>query len=248
MLPWWETAVTGLRLGKDGGAWVQTPLNEANPSKIERKTDLKLDSEGTLAGKLTITYWGSEAQLIRMEENTQDETSRKKLLEEMVKGTVPAAVEVELLNKPDWNSSSPSFETEYSFKAPGWVAGAGKRAFLPVGLFSSSEKGVFEHSGRVHPVYFHHPYQKVDDITIELPLGWKVASLAKPVDLDVKAAAYTITSAEKSGSLHLTRMLRSDLVLVPTEKYGALRAFFESVRTGDEEQVVLLPGSSSAVN
>jgi hypothetical protein len=248
MLPWWETSVSGLRLGKDGGAWVETPLNDATQSKVERKTELKLDSEGTLTGRLTVTYWGSDAQSLRIEERIEDETSRKKLLEDMVRETVPAAIEVDLVNKPDWNSSRPSLQTEYSFKVPGWVAGAGKRALLPVGLFSSPEKSIFEHSGRVHPVYFHYPYRKIDDITIELPLGWKVSSLAKPVDQDVKAAAYTMKSEDNSGSLHVTRVLRSDLVMVPPNSYGALRAFFQVVRTGDEEQVVLQPGSSSAGN
>jgi Domain of Unknown Function with PDB structure (DUF3857)/Transglutaminase-like superfamily len=248
MLPWWETSVSGLRLGKDGGGWVETPLNDETQSKIERNTELKLDSEGTLTGKLTVTYWGSDAQSLRIEERIEDETSRKKLLEDMVRETIPAAIEVELVNKPDWSSSSPSLQTEYSLKVPGWVAGAGKRALLPVGLFSSPEKSIFEHSGRVHPVYFHYPYRKIDDITIELPLGWKVASLAKSVDRDVKAAAYTMKSEDNSGSLHLTRLLRSDLVMVPPNSYGALRAFFQVVRTGDEEQVVLQPGSSSAGN
>ena len=248
MLPWWETSVSGLRLGKDGGGWVETPLNDETQSKIERKTELKLDSEGTLTGKLTVTYWGSDAQSLRIEERIEDETSRKKLLEDMVRETIPAAIEVDLVNHPDWSSSSPSLQTEYSLKVPGWVAGAGKRALLPVGLFSSPEKSIFEHSGRVHPVYFHYPYRKIDDITIELPLGWKVASLAKSVDRDVKAAAYTMKSEDNSGSLHLTRLLRSDLVMVPPNSYGALRAFFQVVRTGDEEQVVLQPGSSSAGN
>ncbi len=248
MLPWWETSVSGLRLGKDGGGWVETPLNDETQSKIERKTELKLDSEGTLSGKLTVTYWGSDAQSLRIEERIEDETSRKKLLEDMVRETIPAAIEVDLVNKPDWSSSSPSLQTEYSLKVPGWVAGAGKRALLPVGLFSSPEKSIFEHSGRVHPVYFHYPYRKIDDITIELPLGWKVASLAKSVDRDVKAAAYTMKSEDNSGSLHLTRLLRSDLVMVPPNSYGALRSFFQVVRTGDEEQVVLQPGSSLAGN
>jgi len=37
-------------------------------------------------------------------------------------------------------------------------------------------------------------------------------------------------------------------MMVPKENYAALRAFFQMVRTGDEEQVVLQPGSSSAGN
>jgi hypothetical protein len=248
MLPWWETTVAGLRLSKDGGGWVETPLNDNTPTKIERKADLKLDSEGTLSGKLTVTYFGSEAQTLRIAERNEDETSRKKLLEDMVRETVPVTVDLDLVNKPDWSSSSPSFETQFTFKVPGWVAGAGKRALLPVGLFSAPEKNVFDHPTRVYPVCFQYAYRKVDDVTIELPLGWKVSSVAKPVDRDAKAAAYTMTAEDKSGSLHLTRILRSDLWMVPTENYPALRNFFQSVRTGDEEQVVLQPGSSTAVN
>jgi len=157
-------------------------------------------------------------------------------------------IEVELVNQPDWKSSSPAMVAEYTLRVPGWVSGAGKRALLPVGLFSAPEKGVFDNANRVHSVYFHYSYRKVDDITIELPLGWKLSSLAKPVDQDLKAAAYGIKAEEKGGSLHLTRNLRSDLMMVPKENYAALRAFFQLVRTGDEEQVVLQPGSSSAGN
>ena len=247
-LPWWETSVTGLKLTKDGGAWVGTPLPDSNLTRVERKADLKLDSEGTLEGKLTVTYYGVEAQTLRMEERSEDATSRKKILEDMVRESVPAAIEVELQNQPDWKSSSLALVSEYSFKVPGWVAGAGKRALLPVGLFSAAEKNVFEHEGRVYSVYFHYSYRKVDDVSIQLPLGWKLGSLAKPVEQDAKAAAYTMKTEDQAGSLHLTRMIRSDLMMVPKANYSALRAFFQMVRTGDEEQVVLQPGSSSAGN
>jgi len=68
------------------------------------------------------------------------------------------------------------------------------------------------------------------------------------VDQDVKAAAYTMTAEDKSGTLHLTRILRNDLWMVSTENYPTLRSFFQLVRTGDEEQVVLQPGNGAAVN
>jgi hypothetical protein len=183
-----------------------------------------------------------------MDQRNEDNTSRRKLLEDLVKEMIPVGVEVELVNQPDWKSSSPAMVTEYTLKVPGWVSGAGKRALLPVGLFSAPEKGVFDNANRVHAVYFNYPYRKVDDITIELPLGWKLSSLAKPVDQDAKAAAYGMKAEEKGGSLHLTRNLRSDLVMIPKENYPTLRAFFQLVRTGDEEQVVLQPGSASAGN
>ena len=248
MLPWWETMVPGLKLSKDGGSWVQTPLPDSDESRIERKADLKLDLEGTLEGTLTVTYYGSEAQFLRIDQRNEDEASRKKILEDMVKETVPAAIDVELKNKPEWTSSSPGLVTEFSFKVPGWVAGAGKRALMPVGLFSAPEKNLFEHAGRVYPVYFHYPYRKIDEISVQLPLGWKLGSLAKPVDRDVKAAAYVMKAEDQGGNLHLTRSIRSDLMMVPKENYTALRSFFQAVRTGDEEQVVLQPGTTAAGN
>jgi hypothetical protein len=246
MLPWWETMAPGLKLTKDGGSWVQAPLADSNATKIERKAGLKLDLEGTLQGKLMVTYYGSEAQELRLDERNEDDTTRKKLLEDMVKEMVPVGIEVELANQPDWKSSAPSLVTEYTLKVPGWVSGAGKRALLPVGLFAAPEKGVFESAGRVHTVYFHYPYTKLDDITIDLPLGWKLGSLAKPVDQDAKAAAYVMKAEERGGSVHLTRTLRSDLMMVPKENYPTLRSFFQAVRTGDEEQVVLQPSRSVA--
>jgi hypothetical protein len=85
-------------------------------------------------------------------------------------------------------------------------------------------------------------------VNIELPLGWKVGSLAQPVTNDAKAAVYTMKAEEHNGTLHLTRTLKSDLLMVPKENYPALRGFFQSVRTGDEEQVVLQPGGASSGN
>jgi hypothetical protein len=103
MLPWPETNSPGLRLDKDGGTWILTATPESGDSRIERKADLKLTEEGSLEGKLTVTYSGLEAASLRVEERNQDETTRKKLLEDQVRYTVPAAIEVELTNKPDWS-------------------------------------------------------------------------------------------------------------------------------------------------
>ena len=242
-LPWYETGVAGLKLAKDGGSWIQTPLPSSGASKTERKADLKLSLDGTLEGKLTVTYSGLDALWMRIEERNEDDTNRRKFLEDLAKQSVPTGIDVELTNKPDWASSSPNFVAEYSFKVPGWISGAGKRAFMPVGLFSAEEKQVFDHATRNYAAYFHYPYEKDDVINVELPLGWKVGSLPAAQNQDVKAAAYILKVEDKNGVLQLSRTLRCDLFMVPKENYPALRQFFQVVRTGDEEQIVIQPGN-----
>ncbi len=246
MLPWMETATIGLKLDKDGGSWIQTPLPESSVSRVERKADMKLTDDGSLEGKVTVTYTGLEAYALRMEERNEDDTARQKLLEDRMKEQVPAAIDLELKKQPDWKNANEPFVVEYEVKVSGWVSGAGKRALLPVGLFSETEKHMFEHASRVFPVYFAFPFQKIDEVNVELPLGWQVGSVPKPVDQDAKAVQYTLKAEGNNSSLHFKRALRSDLFMVPAEQYSALRTFYQLVRSGDEQQIVLQPGTASS--
>jgi transglutaminase-like putative cysteine protease len=246
LLPWTETAVKGLKLDKDGGSWVVTELPGSSESRIERKADLKLDDTGSLEGKLTITFTGLEALWRRQEERNVDEADRKKFLEDQVKEYIPVGIDVELTNKPDWGSSSEKLVAEYDLKVPGWVSGAGKRALLPVALFGATEKQLFEHANRVHPIYFEFPFEKIDDVTIELPLGWQVSSVPPAKSQDAKLIVYTLEVANDKGTLHLSRKLNVDILLLEAKVYPTLRAIFQIVRAGDEQQVVLQPGGTTA--
>jgi len=246
MLMWPETGVPGLRLDKDGGTWIQTMMSDSSASRVLRKADLTLAESGDVEGKLTITYTGLEAMEKRVEELHEDEADRKKFLEDQAKDYIPAASELELTNKPDWTSSTPPLVAEFKVKIPGWVAGAGRRALLPVGIFSADEKRVFEHTDRVHPIYFEFPSQKEDDVTISLPLGWEIGSLPPVQNLDAKAAVYTLKAENSKGSLHLSRKLGLNIMLLDQKYYAALRNFFQAVRTGDEEQIVLQPIGATA--
>jgi hypothetical protein len=249
LMPWEETFVKGLRLDKDGGAWVDTSLPQSSESKIERKADLKLnDDDGSVSGKLTVTFSGLEALRRRTDYRDEDETARKKLLEDQVREYIPAGIDVELTNKPDWNAASPTLVAVYDLKVPGWASAAGRRALVPFGLFSATEKQLFEHANRVHAVYFQYPFEKDDEITIQLPLRWQVSSVPKELNQDAKAAVYVRKVQEDKGTLHLTRVLRSELLMVDVKYYQALRAFFQNVRTGDEEQIILQPTAARAAN
>lgn len=249
LLEWSETGVQGLRLDKDGGTWVQTMVPASSASQIERRANLTLDSStGGLEGKVTLTFTGLEAMQRRVKERNQDEEARKKLLEDELKEYIPAACEAELTNKPDWASSSSPLVAEFTLKIPGWVSSAGRRALLPVGIFAATEKRVFDHAERVHPIYFDFPSEKVDDLTITLPAGWQVSSLPPAQDADVKAAEYVIKAENDKETLRVSRKLRLDLILLDAKYYPTLRNFFQIVRKGDEQQIVLQPGTAQTSN
>ncbi|MGB8579812.1 MAG: DUF3857 domain-containing protein [Candidatus Sulfotelmatobacter sp.] len=248
LLEWPETGVTGLRLDKDGGGWVQSTLPQSSESRIERKAKLQLSETGDLEGKVTVTFTGLEAMSRRVEELHSDDVEKKKFIEEQVKEYIPVGVELDLINQPDWKNASQPLVAEFNLKIPGWVSGAGRRVLLPVGIFSATEMHIFEHNNRVYPIYFEYPFQKVDDVTINLPLGWQVQSIPKPQNQDGHVVAYNLSVDKDASSIHLTRKLNIDFLMLDSKYYAALRNFFQVVRTGDEEQIVLQPGAASASN
>jgi hypothetical protein len=248
LLPWVETGVKGRLFDKDGGTWVTTTLPDSAESQIERKAKLKVTEDGSLEGQLAVTYTGLEALSKRVEQRNQDEASRKTFLEDDVKEWVPAGIEVELTNKPVWDNSAASLTAEFNLKIPGWVSGAGHRAMLQVGLFGNSEKHVFEHANRVHPIYYAFPSEKSDDVTIDLPAGWQVSSVPAPQKDDGHVIVYTLKVDNNKNTLHLVRELSVNILLLDSKYYAALRNFYQVVRTGDEQQIVLQPGAAAATN
>jgi hypothetical protein len=239
LLPWSETDVNGLRIEKDGGTWISTPPPDPAVSGIERRAAFELDDSGSLEGKVTFTYKGIAALSRRLEEYEDDDAGRKKYLEDEIKSYVPVVIEAELTNTPDWGSSANTLVAEFHVKIPGWATAAGKRTLLAASVFGGAEKHLFEGANRVHPIYFSYSYADVDDVTITPALGWKIANLPKPENVDVKACAYNLTAENNDGALRLRRNLMVNLVILDASHYPALRAFFQTVRNGDEQQVVL---------
>jgi hypothetical protein len=248
LLTWSETGVPGLCLNKEGGTWVKTTLPQSSESRIERVAKLRLTDDGSLEGKLTVTYTGLEAMYQRLDVRNADEVARKKFLEDRVQRQIPTTAEVKLTNQPDWSNSETPLIAEYHITVPDWASSAGKRTLVPASVFTAVEKHLFEHANRVQPIYVDYPYEKEEDVTIELPAGWQVSSVPTPQKLAAHVLNYSLKVDNDAAALHLTRKLTWDFLLLEAKYYPALRTFFQSVRTGDDQQIVLQPAAASASN
>src|SRR5262249_23091867 len=107
LLPWYETEMQGLRLDKDGGEWIRMPQVQPSDARTDRRAELTLSDDGTLEGKVTVTFGGLEAMEYRTEARDDDDASRRTLLENVLKEEIPTGIDVELTNQPDWTSASP---------------------------------------------------------------------------------------------------------------------------------------------
>jgi hypothetical protein len=239
LLPWMETGVTGLKLDKDGGQFVTTTRTEASDSITQRVAKLVMGDDGQVEGNLTVTFSGQEALIRRIDADDSDDAERKESLLNEAKAWVPAGATVELTNNPDWTGPDAPLVAEFNIKMRVWGTTTGKRLLLSQQVFASPIARQFDHASRIYPVYFDFAHTGMDDITLQLPLTLRVTNLPSPQERTDDLGSYQISSENREGSLHLTRKLGISGILYPVPIYGKLRNFFNQVKAGDEQQVVL---------
>lgn len=85
-------------------------------------------------------------------------------------------------------------------------------------------------------------------MTVELPQGWQVSSVPPPQNQDASLIVYNLKVDGSGGTVHVVRKLDLDIMFLEPKYYPALRTFFQRVRTGDEEQILLQPAAAAARN
>jgi len=238
LLPWQETGTGGVRLDESGGEVITTPPPASSDAVTERKANLKW-IDGTLSGKLTVSFQGQEALVWRVDEREQDAAGRRKELEDRVKEWVPSGASVKLTNSPDWESSDQPLVAEFDLEVPNFGASTGRRLLLPAGVFQTDRKNPFQHAARVHPIYFSYPWEEVDDIHIEVPKGLEPETLPPAKKMDQVFGKYEISTTKEAEGLHIQRKFTMEHMMFPVEHYPYLRAFYNDVGQGDEQQMVL---------
>lgn len=239
LLPWEETWSRGILPNKDGYTNITTPEPKVADAVIERKAAFRLDEEGTLGGAVRIVFIGQEALDRRLGNRDQDEKGRRKAAEDEVKGWLPAGAAVELTNSPAWEQSDNQLEAEFKVTIPQYATATGRRILLPLSVFQAKEKYPFRATRRVHPIYLDHPFQQQDEVTAELPPGFEVETLPAPRNKEFPALRYEIARTHQARTLKLTRTLAVQKHMFDVQSYSALRVFYDNVRAGDEEQIVL---------
>lgn len=240
LLSWPQTGVQGLLLDKDGGTWIKSAQPMSNQAVVHRLAKLDLLDDGTLQGELQVTFTGLEAYDRRTSVYQEDDAGRQKEIEDEIKEWLPPAATLEIEKIDDWESTEEPLRVECHLTIPGFAASTGRRLLLPAAVFQVGGRHPFQHATRLYPVYFHYPFQEADDITIKLPEGFRVESLPKPRETKTPFAALETRRTQQSeDSLHIKRHLIMEGYFYRANYYPMLRSFYDTVRSADEERLVL---------
>ena len=165
-------------------------------------------------------------------------------MEEECKTWLMSGAKVTLTGADGWESAETPLKVEFKVEIPGYAVSTGRRLLLPAAVFQSGRKNSFQHAERKYPIYFSYPWQELDDLTVELPADCRIENLPETRSTELTFGNYEIKRESQAGKLRIRRQFELQGILYPKEYYGAIREFFNLVRTGDEEQVVLQSGEA----
>jgi hypothetical protein len=248
LLPWSETLTSGIRISKNGGEVVRTPGIETTDATLVRHADLEIDPAGNITGKLQVDFTGEEGALLRTQKRKEDETGRKKDLEEEIMRWLPADASFELSNLANWDDTSRPLRVEGTIKLPSIGSAAGRRMLLPADLFPALHARVFVPEKRINAVYFEYAYEEVDDVKFHAPAGYKVETVPQPQTVNAGAAAYDLLATRDSETVEVKRHLVMNGVAFPKEAYPAIRQFFSIVKSNDNAQIVFQNAENAKSN
>jgi Domain of Unknown Function with PDB structure (DUF3857) len=239
IMPWYETDAGGIRVTKRGGEVVTSGHAQSADATVVRDTDLTVSQDGSIAGTIQVDFTGEEGGLLRLDSRKEDETGRTKDLEDRIKSWLPVGSDFQITKIADWDDAEKPVHVEGTVSIPSFAKGALRRMLMPLEVFKGGQSSLFAPASRVNLIYFHYPYQEIDDLRLHLPSGFRVETLPQAQKLDLGAAAYEISAASAGDGVEVKRHLSVNGFLFSKDAYPTLRAFFGTVRTNDNAQMVL---------
>lgn len=146
----------------------------------------------------------------------------------------------EFVRENDFNLPLPVIET-FSFNDKNDTEIIGNKMYFTPQLFLRDVENPFKQEKREYPVDFGYPISNKYNIIIEIPEGYAVESMPKPLNLatgdNIGLFRFNISAIENKIQVQITTDINE--AIVPSDFYDALKDFFKQMIEKQNEKIVL---------
>jgi hypothetical protein len=188
-------------------------------------------------GRLRIKKTDYEALRFRQVNSNIDENS---YLEKLENDLGKIEIEDYKIENKTGDLSKPVQE-EFNFKAKNSYDFIGGKIFLRPILFFTDVTNPFKQEERQMPVYFGHPVQDTYNVFLDIPDGFVVESLPKPMRIvtENRDASYTMNMISEENKVHIQVVKEINKYIFATDDYDMLKEFFQNIIVSQNEKIVL---------
>lgn len=115
------------------------------------------------------------------------------------------------------------------------------KIFLRPLLFFADNRNPFVQEQRQMPIYFGYPHQYVYNVFLEVPDGYEVESLPKPLRImtENKDAAYMMNMVAEENKIQIQVTKEINRAIFAAADYDMLKEFFQKIIVSQNEKIVL---------
>jgi len=225
------------RLIRKDGTSLLVDLIPKNLSKETNYMNVVLKQEGTAEGKIRRQLTDYEAFDFRKKYAGANKDNYIEELENRHN-----AIEISDYSRDnDFDLLKPISET-YTFKSSRDIEIINDKIYFSPLLFLCTKENHFKQEKREYPVDFGYPSEIKYNINIEIPEGYIVESLPKPINLVTgdELGAFKYMIANNGNKIQLTLSSGVNAAIVPADYYDVLKEFYQGVVDKQNEKIVLI--------
>jgi hypothetical protein len=225
------------RLIRKDGTSTQIDLMARNISRETTFLNYAIKLDGSIEGKIRNQYTEHEAlnfrhQYISMNQDTYLETLENK------NGNIEIA---DYVRENELDLSKPIVES-YSFKDNKTTEIINNKIYISPMLFLTGTENPFKQEKREYPVDFGYPMQNKYSINIEIPDGYVIESVPKPLNLftgdEIGTFKYIIGVTGNKIQVSVTTDINT--AIVPADYYDVIKEFYQKMIEQQNEKIVLV--------
>jgi len=236
--PFLPGATTTYSVAPQGGQLILVPLLPPATNRLLRTAKLSLTSSGNLKGEVQEIRWGGPAVQSREQFLTVPPADRQKILEKFLGNTLTnfSLTGASLGNLEQYDQS---LTVNYKFAVDGYAKTAGNLLILRPGVVGTKGSNLLSGKPRKYPIEFLEATRQDDVFDIDLPAGYVVDELPKPVLAECAYGTYKSEVLVADNVLHYKRTYEIRDVTVPTQKLDEVRDFFHQIAADEKSSAVL---------
>jgi transglutaminase-like putative cysteine protease len=236
-LPDHEQGSLALIIAGDAGALLRMPEISPEANKLERRAEVVLTPDGSIAASVHERSTGQAAVVERRQFRALSRPEYVKVIEKWVtRGATGASVSK---IEPSDGSAEGRFALDLEFTAARYgQLMQGRLLIFKPAIIERDDALPLTETSRKHPVVLE-PRAYSETVHVKLPAGFLVDEMPDAVNLATPFGAYTTSYEVKDGHLHFSRSLMIKSATIPVSDWAKVRQFFALIRRAEESPVVL---------
>ena len=218
---------------------VKTPIYAPEDNLCQRDIEIDLKKDGSINSEVKIKTSGFFDFIYRASFRYLRPVERRKRLAEDLNRVCPGANLQEFKISSLTNLDQP-IEESYRFFAKNYAIKVGNKFLIkPAIIEAMRSTALVAAKERIYPILFQRKWERIDNVSINLPAGWKVETLPGNLSLRYPFGEFDVIYKNLGNKITYHRRFCISQAEIPVVDYLEFKKFYQRIAYQDRKEIIL---------